>query len=218
MSGSSYPVTERVPSSILGSCRIPVGYWSVPVTSGDTSYSTSPDPYIPGAWPYLLRGLSWARKHGVHVIIDLHGAPGSQNGYDNSGQRTGSPRWALDQDNVGRTVDVVKFIAQNVGGLIDVLELLNEPAGFRGDAWESAVRGFWEDGYDAVREVAGEEMRVMIGDAFLGVNVSFRHALANLSSRRYLRTLFASSTGRISLYRRVVTMYSWISYVKALWS
>ncbi|TEB33365.1 glycoside hydrolase family 5 protein [Coprinellus micaceus] len=154
----------------LNHVRIPVGYWSVPVTSGDTRYSTSPDPYIPGAWPYLLRGLNWARKHGVHVIIDLHGAPGSQNGYDNSGQRTGSPRWALDQDNVGRTVDVVKFIAQNVGGLIDVLELLNEPAGFRGDAWESAVRGFWEDGYDAVREVAGEEMRVMIGDAFLGVN------------------------------------------------
>ena len=145
----------------------------MPITSGDTSYSTSPDSYIPGAWPYLLRGLNWARKHSVHVIVDLHGAPGSQNGYDNSGQRTGNPQWALDQDNVGRTVDVVRFIAQNVGGLIDVLELLNEPAGFRGDAWESAVRGFWQDGYDAVREAAGEGMKVMIGDAFLGVNVSF---------------------------------------------
>lgn len=160
----------------LNHVRIPLGYWSVPMTSEDSAYSTSPDPYIPGAWTYLLRGLNWARKHGVHVIVDIHGAPGSQNGYDNSGQRTGDPRWALDSENIPRTVDAVRFIAENVGGLIDVLELLNEPAGFRGEAWANGVRQFWLDGYDAVRQVAGEEMKVMIGDAFLGVN-SWRNFL-----------------------------------------
>ncbi|KAJ3515266.1 hypothetical protein NMY22_g14496 [Coprinellus aureogranulatus] len=54
--------------------------------------------------------------------------------------------------------------------MIDVLELLNEVAAFRGEEWESAVRGFWQDGYDAVREAAGDDIKVMIGDAFLGVN------------------------------------------------
>ncbi|EFI27950.1 exo-beta-1,3-glucanase [Coprinopsis cinerea okayama7 len=149
--------------------RIPLGFWSVPLTQDDVRTSVSSDPYIPGAWPYFLRGLTWARKHGVRVIVDLHGAPGSQNGYDNSGQRTSGPQWALQPHFVTHTVDVVRFIAANVGGLIDVLELLNEPAGFRGDDWAAVIREFWIEGYDAVRDAAGEDIHVMIGDAFLGV-------------------------------------------------
>ncbi|KAL1738083.1 glycoside hydrolase superfamily, partial [Schizophyllum fasciatum] len=57
----------------------------------------------------------------------------------------------------------------NIGGLVDVLELLNEGAGFRGDDWASAIRQFFRDGYEAVREEAGGDVKVMIGDAFLGV-------------------------------------------------
>ncbi|KAL1739276.1 glycoside hydrolase superfamily, partial [Schizophyllum fasciatum] len=112
--------------------RIPLGYWSVPMTSSDTNTSTSVSPYLDGAWPYLLRGLNWARAHGVRAIVDIHGAPGSQNGYDNSGQRTGDPQFATGADNVRRTLDTVRFLAKNIGGLVDVLELLNEGAGFRG--------------------------------------------------------------------------------------
>ena len=77
---------------------IPVGYWSVPS-------SISASPYIPGAWPYIQRAVTWARTDGLHTIIDLHGAPGSQNGYDNSGQRTNSPQWALDPANVATGTD-----------------------------------------------------------------------------------------------------------------
>ncbi|TFK23601.1 glycoside hydrolase [Coprinopsis marcescibilis] len=154
----------------LNHVRIPVGYWSVPLADEDRSTTVSSEPYIPGAWQYLLRGLNWARKHGLRVIVDLHGAPGSQNGFDNSGQRTSSPQWALEPDSVAHTVDVLRFIAANVGGMIDILQMLNEPAGFRGDNWAAVVRQFWLDGHDAVREAAGPNMHVMISDAFLGVN------------------------------------------------
>ena len=106
------------------------------------------------------------------MIVDLHGAPGSQNGYDNSGQRTGNPVWAVDPDNVMRTVDTLRFLAKEVGDQVDVIELLNEAAGFRGDNWAATVRSFWADAYDAVRQAAGDDVKVMIGDAFLGVNVS----------------------------------------------
>ncbi|KAG5638777.1 hypothetical protein H0H81_010198 [Sphagnurus paluster] len=122
-----------------------------------------------GAWPYLIRGLNWAKQHSVHVILDLHGAPGSQNGYDNSGQRTSDPVWALTPANVTRTIDTLRYIVENIGGMIDVIELLNEPAGFRGDNWAQVIRQFWLDGYDAVRQAAGNDTKVMIGDAFLGV-------------------------------------------------
>lgn len=153
--------------------RIPLGYWSVPLTTADTDTSTSVEPYTTGAWPYLLRGLNWAHKHNVRVILDIHGAPGSQNGYDNSGQRTSNPVWALNPDNITRTIDTLRFIVDNVGGMVDVIELLNEPAGFLSDQWAEAVRQFWLDGYSAVRAAAGAGIKVMIGDAFLGVQVKY---------------------------------------------
>ncbi|TFK72886.1 glycoside hydrolase family 5 protein [Pluteus cervinus] len=151
----------------LNHVRIPLGYWSVPLTSADTTVSTSPSPYIPGAWQYLIQGLTWARKHSIHVILDIHGAPGSQNGYDNSGQRTATPQWALDPNNILRTVDTIRFLAKNLQGYVDVLELLNEGAGFIDNNWMNAVRQYFEDGYGAVRSESG--MVVMIGDAFVGV-------------------------------------------------
>lgn len=168
--------------------RIPVGYWSVPLTSADTDGSTSNAPYIPGAWPYLLRALDWAKTHSIRVILDIHGAPGSQNGYDNSGQRTSNPQWAQNPANVSRTVDTLRFIAKNIGGMVDVVELLNEPAGFLGGDFPQTVRQFWLDGYDAVREAAGSGIKVMIGDAFLGVQVSLR-LLLSIQSRQLMSFL-----------------------------
>ena len=35
---------------------------------------------------YLRRLVKWADELGVKVLIDLHAAPGSQNGFDNSGR------------------------------------------------------------------------------------------------------------------------------------
>ena len=150
-----------------------MGYWSVPLTSSDTATSTSVEPYISGAWTYLLRGLNWAKKHEINVILDIHGVPGSQNGYDNSGQRIVNPVWAVNPANVTRTIDTLRFIVKNTDGMVAVIELLNEPAGFRGDDWVRTIRQFWLDGYDAVRDAAGGGIKVMIGDAFLGVQVCY---------------------------------------------
>ncbi|KAJ7707731.1 glycoside hydrolase family 5 protein [Mycena rosella] len=154
----------------LNHVRIPYGYWSVPLTSADTNGSTSVAPYTPGAWPYLLKALNWAQKHNIHVILDLHGAPGSQNGFDNSGQRTSPPEWAANPANVSRTVDTIAFVAANVGGMVDIIELLNEPAAFTSDAFAATLRQYWQDGYGAVRSVGATGNQVMIGDGFLGVD------------------------------------------------
>lgn len=153
---------------------LPVGYWSVPS-------NISVSPYIPGAWPYIQRAVGWARKHGLHTIIDLHGAPGSQNGYDNSGQRTGSPQWALNSADVNATLVVIQVLASQLGPMVDAIELLNEVAGFLGTAWDAAVRGFWKSGYQVVRQAAGDDILVVIGDAFEGVNV-------RIFARRYWPT------------------------------
>jgi len=159
----------------LSHVRIPVGYWSVPLTSSDTNYTTSVAPYTPGAWPYLLQAVSWANKHSIHVIIDLHGAPGSQNGYDNSGQRTPNPLWDSNPANVSRTLDVIKYIATHLGNMVDIIELLNEPAGYMSNDFANVVRQYWSDGYQVVRNAAGGGVKVMIGNAFLSFSVGIFH-------------------------------------------
>lgn len=105
------------------------------------------------------------------MIVDIHGAPGSQNGYDNSGQRT-TPSWALDDENVARTVDTVAFVVKELGDSVSIIQLLNEAAGWAGDAFQKAIKQYWLDGYAAVRKAVGGRVKVMIGDAFQGINVS----------------------------------------------
>ena len=62
----------------LNFVRIPIGYWSVSPIDGD--------PYVQGAYEWLDKAIGWAGDNGLKVLIDLHGAPGSQNGFDNSGK------------------------------------------------------------------------------------------------------------------------------------
>lgn len=168
-------------NAVFMHARIPVGYWSVPITSADTNYSTDVSPYIAGAWPYLLRGLNWANQHGVHVILDLHGAPDSQNGFDNSGQR-GSANWANNASNIERTLDIIRFMADKIGGMVNVIELLNEPAGWVSNIG-AAIGPYWTEGYSIVRNSTGMDNQVMIGDAFLGVDV---HVLSYGANRLVL--------------------------------
>jgi glucan 1,3-beta-glucosidase len=86
---------------------------------------------------------------------------------------TNNPVWALNKSNITRTVDTIRFLAKTVGSQVSVIELLNEAGGYRGGDWTNVTRQFWLDGYSAVREVAGLGVQVMIGDAFLGINVNF---------------------------------------------
>ena len=175
----------------MNGISIPVGYWSVP-----TNVSVSP--FIPGAWSYIQRAVGWARTHGLHTIIDLHGAPGSQNGYDNSGRRTGSPQWALNATDVNATLAVIQVLASELGPNVDAIELLNEVAGFYGSAWDSAVRQYYQSGYAVVRQTAGNDIVVVIGDAFEGVDVRAFFFVKSFGRERYALTYFSGAElGRI---------------------
>lgn len=81
-------------------------------------------------------------------------------------------------------------MAKEIGDQVAVIELLNEGAGFRGSDWATTIRNFFGNAYEAVREAAGDDVKVMIGDAFLGVNVSPSDRLkrcVSLTSRGYPR-------------------------------
>lgn len=55
--------------------------------------------------------LTMHRKYYLKVIIDLHAAPGSQNGYEHSASRDGSQEWGTTDANIDQTVAVIDFLA-----------------------------------------------------------------------------------------------------------
>lgn len=61
-----------------------MGYWAWDVQAGE--------PFIQGQAEYLDKAIGWARSSGLKVLIDIHGVPDSQNGYDHSG-RQGNATW-----------------------------------------------------------------------------------------------------------------------------
>ena len=74
---------NKIKQSGFSIVRIPVGFWA---------YDTFGTAYVSGAAVYIDAAIDWSRSLGLKIIIDLHGAPGSQNGFDNSGQRMDKPR------------------------------------------------------------------------------------------------------------------------------
>ena len=55
----------------------------------------------------ITKIIGYAKNAGLQVILDLHTAPGSQNGFDNSGQATNETQpdnwgetWIYNPDNI----------------------------------------------------------------------------------------------------------------------
>lgn len=99
--------------------RIPVGYWLF----------ESLDGYIP-AVTHLDNALAWADKYGLKVLIDFHGARGSQNGFDNSG-KIGKARWFMRPDYQRQSLATLRRIAERYRDAPALwgIEILNEPKG-----------------------------------------------------------------------------------------
>ncbi|AAS52465.1 AEL220Cp [Eremothecium gossypii ATCC 10895] len=118
--------------------RIPVGYWAWKKPDSEDEYVgniTYWDPYVGGIQlEYLKKALSWCADTGLRALIDLHTAPGSQNGFDNSGQRLDeedSLLW-LNQTGTGELTsavlhDIFTHILDEFNDVVWAVEILNEP-------------------------------------------------------------------------------------------
>lgn len=49
------------------------------------------------------------RKYNLKVILDLHAAPGSQNGFEHSSTRDGSVEWGQTDESIEESVRVIEF-------------------------------------------------------------------------------------------------------------
>ncbi|WPH01774.1 glucan 1,3-beta-glucosidase [Acrodontium crateriforme] len=140
----------------LNFVRIPIGYWSVTPNNGD--------PYVQGAYDYLGNALDWAKANDIMVLIDLHGVPGSQNGFDNSGRR-GGIGWQQG-DSVTQTKNALNKIRDDHAShpAVAAIELVNEPMGPSLNMDE--LRQFYMDGWGNLK---GSNVAVTFHDAFQGV-------------------------------------------------
>lgn len=136
----------------IDAVRLPVGYWLF----GDQ------EPYMETV-SYVDRVFSWAQKHGLSVLLDLHGVPGSQNGEMHSG-KAGTVDWAEAQ-HVAHTLEVLSRIARRYGNHPALLgiSLLNEPAA---DMPVKVVEQFYMDAYDLVRKHCRADVWVVCSDSF----------------------------------------------------
>lgn len=85
------------------------------------------EPYV-GCIGYLDKAFEWAEAAGLKILIDLHTAPDSQNGFDNGGI-CGVCKWHTKPENIERTLTVLEKLAARYKGHAALygIELLNEP-------------------------------------------------------------------------------------------
>lgn len=159
---------KEISEAGLDHVRIPYGYWAIDVWDDDDQFL----PYV--SWRYLLRGIEWARKYGLRVNIDLHSAPGGQNGWNHSG-RQNVTRWlnGTDGEMYGqRTLDVHKKVAaffsqERYDNIVTIYGLVNEP---RMTALnQTIVREWTVEAYKLVQE-NGYKGKIVFGDGFVGVD------------------------------------------------
>jgi glucan 1,3-beta-glucosidase len=132
--------------------RLPIGYWAL---RDDAPFRSSQK--------YVDLAFAWAQKHGLQVLLDLHGVPGSQNGWDHSG-RAGEINWTR-PENRARTLQVLEELARRYGQLPSLrgLQVANEP---RWDVPLDFLRAFYREAYARLRPLLPERVAFVYHDGF----------------------------------------------------
>lgn len=168
----------RIRAMGFDTVRIPVPYFIF----GDRP------PFI-GCIDELDKAFNWADRYGLQILIDLHTAPDSQNGFDNGGI-SGVCKWSKQPDEVEFVLNVLERLARrykdrtglwgieviNEPILENMWEMMNVPERYPAADPEKAkgsspntmefIRRFYLDAYDRIRKHLPEEKYIVIHDAF----------------------------------------------------
>ncbi|CAK9163294.1 unnamed protein product [Ilex paraguariensis] len=129
----------------INTVRIPVGWW--------IAFDPNPPaPFIGGSLEALDNAFSWAQAYSIKCIIDLHAAPGSQNGMEHSSSRDGTTGWSTSPDSISQTLVVIDFLASRYAkhpALLGI-ELLNEPSSATVPL--DILVSYYKQGYQIVRK------------------------------------------------------------------
>ena len=175
----------------LNTVRLPYPYWLF----GDD------EPYV-GCVDWLDKAMDWAAKYKLQVLLDLHTAPGCQNGFDNGGQ-LGVLMWHTDPKNLDLTIDILIKVAQRYKGhpALWGMQVLNEPH------WTLPIpfmEAFYERAYAALRAIVKPETAIVFHDAFRNTAwENFLRGKDNVILDMHLYQAFDEKFGQASLVDNV---------------
>ena len=153
----------------MNALRIPIGFWA---------FDTLGSAYLSGAQAWLDQAITWARLYGLKVIVDVHGSNGSQNGWDHSGNATGSS-WQVGSNtstlgsNMYNNIAILKQVGLKYGSLayadvVYAIEVTNEPISW-GNQNINVTKNWAASAYNAIKSVAtNPNLRVITHDSFVG--------------------------------------------------
>jgi glucan 1,3-beta-glucosidase len=176
--------------------RIPIPWWYQGETFSFTHEGVEHNVTYPSSKFYIDKAMQWADKYDIEVLLDLHTAPGCQNGFDNGGI-SGVLQWER-TENVAKTLEVLEDIATDFTGYDSLwgIELLNEPA------WSvnlDILQNFYKDGYDLIRAIDQ--------DVFIGMHDGFRMYLENEWSYFFEHNNFSNVFFDVHLYQTFGDMW-----------
>ncbi|WVQ84126.1 hypothetical protein IAT38_006271 [Cryptococcus sp. DSM 104549] len=136
----------------LNTIRIQIGFWSViPLQNGE--------PFLVGAYDYLKLAVTWAASLNLKVMVDLHGVPRGQNGFDNSGIRD-VRQWFYNDTNISRTLSALQVLTSEFSqsfynNTVVAIELVNEP--FPQNSYElNVLKSFYQAAYGTVQGASSQ--------------------------------------------------------------
>lgn len=109
------------------------------------------------AFKYLDRILEWCKDQDIYCILDLHGCPGSQNGYEHSGEE-GEINFWYNETYVDAVVDLWNYVSYHytierpdLSPYIASYDIINEPKS-NAQVTDKTCWEVFDQIYDAIRE------------------------------------------------------------------
>lgn len=131
--------------------RLPIPWWLF----GEGVYHRSVE--------YIDKAVEMFEEVGIDYMLDLHTAPGCQNGFDNGGIQY-VLEWPNDPKNIDKTIEILEEIAKRYKGNkhFHSIQLLNEPFV---SVDIDLIKDFYKRSYDRLRKILPDTYIVM-HDAF----------------------------------------------------
>lgn len=152
----------------INAVRIPLGHWILgPPYPYHPAYGSAPNPFVEGGIDVLDRALGWAEELGLRVMLDLHAAPGCQNGFDNGGIKDVC-EWHTRGEYLDHSVELLGRLAgrYRASPALAAIEVLNEP---RWDVPTDLLKGYYRRAHDAIRaHCPPGQVAVAFHDGFRG--------------------------------------------------
>ncbi|KAF4996493.1 hypothetical protein FDECE_12409 [Fusarium decemcellulare] len=147
---------KQIASLGLNPVRIPVGFWMhEDIVQKDEHYPRG------GIW-HLDRIVGWCKKYGLYVIIDLHGAPGSQSPNEQfTGHATPNPGFYT-PENYERALKFLEWMTKRIHTngnytTVGMLQVLNEPvhvAKWKAEAADM-IENFYPKAFQRIQAMEG---------------------------------------------------------------